>query len=497
MDLNLDALANAIIEEYKQHTGDKKLVENFISSVGESGTYSDVYKLAKKAGLNLEQAIINQWTFEADEVYFGTMKELLKKTTGPMHDDIAKACHFIQDNMNKAAGVKLKSQLAQLNEYDLGDIAERMKNQGITKLSGELQTLGCKMVDDNQQANMELQTSVGFEIVVSRKYDSIGLRSGTKYAERCKICVGLEGTHQFRSTKEARKSGVFARHPGCGCIIDYTSKKTGRTDYNIQNYHKAKISEEMQTSEKLKSEKHRVANIKRSATMKQKWASRKEEVEHNLETLQKRGLYNQNRQIVFDKNQVKTVNRLTISKTHLAIDSKYGMYVSENSNLKLFGLRNIEKSIENSLQKLGLEAIDDFPAIFVLPVSEMGTGTFAAYNPVKNEMYLSELIGNKAETKKQQALMGFAKPNDPSSSTFHEFIHWKTAKEYRATGNKILKNNFKNYLQSINNNAKIILEQIGILNQEQATKISRYAGDMFSIGKYDETLTEYLVGRRQ
>lgn len=239
MDLNLDALANAIIEEYKQHTGDKKLVENFISSVGESGTYSDVYKLAKKAGLNLEQAIINQWTFEADEVYFGTMKELLKKTTGPMHDDIAKACHFIQDNMNKATGVKLKSQLAPLNEYDLGDIAERMKNQGITKLSGELQTLGCKMVDDNQQANMELQTSVGFEIVVSRKYDSIGLRSGTKYAERCKICVGLEGTHQFKYTREARSSGVFARHPGCGCVIDYYSKRTGTVTRGVQNYNTA------------------------------------------------------------------------------------------------------------------------------------------------------------------------------------------------------------------------------------------------------------------
>lgn len=239
MDLNLDTLANAIIEEYKQHTGDEKLVESFISSVGTSGTYSDVYKLAKKAGLNLEQAIINQWTFEADEVYFGTMKELLKKTAGPMHDDIARACQFIQDNMNKAAGIKLKSQFAPLNEYDLGDIADRMKNQGITKLSGELQTLGCKMVDDNQQSNMELQTSVGFEIVVSRKYDSIGLRSGTKYAERCKICVGLEGTHQFKSTREARSSGVFARHPGCGCVIDYYSKRTGTVTRGVQNYNTA------------------------------------------------------------------------------------------------------------------------------------------------------------------------------------------------------------------------------------------------------------------
>ena len=106
MDLNLDALANAIIEEYKRRTGDEKLVESFISSVEASGTYSDVYKLAKKAGLNLEQTIIDKWTFGADEVYFSTMKDLLKKTAGPMHDDIARACLFIQDKMNKAAGIK-------------------------------------------------------------------------------------------------------------------------------------------------------------------------------------------------------------------------------------------------------------------------------------------------------------------------------------------------------------------------------------------------------
>lgn len=240
MTLDLATLINTIIEEYKRRTGDEKLVEEFIEKVGKSGTYADVYALAKKAGLSLENAIIDTWTFDKNEVYFETMKQLLLKVTGPMHDDIAKACKHIQESMNAASGFKLKPQISEINGYDIDDIADRMKNQGITRIMGELQTLGCKIVDDTEQANMDMLTSSGYEIKIVRTYDDVGLTTGAGKKKDCQFCLDLEGEHEFYSTREARYSGVFSRHPKCGCTIDYTSKKTGKTDYNIQNFHSAK-----------------------------------------------------------------------------------------------------------------------------------------------------------------------------------------------------------------------------------------------------------------
>lgn len=248
MDRNLNALANAIIEEYNKRIEADTQIKSLMYKAIEEKSFQKVYTIAKRAGLNLETALINQWSFSEDEVFFDTMKNLLSQIVAPMHEDIGKTCAAIQTKMNSAAKIKLKAQTTPINEYDLGDIAARMKNKGITQISGELQTLGCKMVDDNQQANMELQTSVGYEIVVTRKYDSIGLRRGTKYSERCKVCVGLEGSHQFRSTREARNSGVFARHPGCGCVIDYYSKRTGTVTKGVQNYNTAKISHNKQNN---------------------------------------------------------------------------------------------------------------------------------------------------------------------------------------------------------------------------------------------------------
>lgn len=474
----LSALADTIIEEYRRRTGNEEMVASFIEKVGKSGTYSDVYGLAKKAGLNLETAIINAWEY-GDEVYFDTMKDLLKKVSGPMYEDIATACEYIQTNMNDATQVKLKAQRSTINDFDLGDIAARMKNKKITDISGEMQTLGCKMVDDNEQANMDLLTNVGFEIIVTRRYDDIGLRRWTKYSEKCKFCEEREGTHRFKTTKEARNSGVFARHPGCSCSIDYSTVKPKKIEQDVHNTKEAIRSEEQEQSRK--------AEVKKNLKNLEQADKEKRLSNENV---------NQERQINIDKNNVKEVNRATNVKAYLAIDSKYQVYVSETSNLKEKGLRNIEKTIDYSLKKVSANGKSGLPQVYVLSKHEMGNNTFAAYNAVKNEMYLSEVIGNKAKTIELQKMYGFANPGNSSSTTCHEFIHWESANEYRKAGNTISNDNIKNYLQMLNTRGRIKLAQKGIVSPEQAYSISKYAGDSYNAGMFDETLTEYLVGRR-
>lgn len=519
MDLNLDALSNAIIEEYKRRTGDEKLVEEFIASVGEQGTYSDVYKLAKKAGLNLEQAIINQWTFDAGEVYFGTLKELLKKTTGPMHDDIAKACLFIQDKMNKAAGIKLKSQFAPINEYDLGDIAERMKNQGITKLMGELQTLSCKMVDDNQQANMELQTSAGYEIFVSRTYDEIGLTTGAGKKKDCEFCINLEGSYEFKNTREARKSGVFARHPKCGCVIDYTSKRTGRTDYNIQNFHKAKTTlGEIQNYEVLKREKQRAANAKRSNTMTQKWADRKAEVAYNLERLQKsQEFYGspKGREVMRNLNRanmnymsnsfkpqygkgikLSVVNGKTVDiNLEKVKNSKFDIWIQEDARRKDMAVKYLEKHLAMVQSELNLV---DIPTVRIIDFEMyVGNNAIASYDWEKKELYWnSKYVTENSVQKFLNKTPGFFASTEINSPIRHELGH----RFYEETINLLAKNSNISYYDAKN---QIDFKLLKFIQTEKnadiwlAENVSMYAARGYSGNKLTEVVAEALASMNE
>lgn len=90
------------------------------------------------------------------------------------------------------------------------------------------------MSDDALKYNAENASGVGLEVRVSRTYDGVGLSNGRV----CQWCKDRECTDVTLS--EAYRIGVFQRHDGCECIIEYVSTrgkrtyqtgKSGRTDW--------------------------------------------------------------------------------------------------------------------------------------------------------------------------------------------------------------------------------------------------------------------------
>lgn len=206
----------------------------------------------------------------------------------------------------------------------------------------------------------------------------------------------------------------------------------------------------------------------------------------------RRRLEEQKRQLSFDKSNSETRRRVTEFTAFKAKESRYGIYVSENANRKTQNLSNIEKVLDTALDKLGIKEKEQIPRIFVLAQEEMGTDTFAAYNAVKNELYLSDTNGNKKKNILIQRLMGFADAESPDSTVRHELIHWRDAEKYRKTGAIESVEEYKQYLQHLRKDCKIKLDKAGI-TAENVALISNYAAESYARGKYDEVYTEYRV----
>ena len=76
-----------------------------------------------------------------------------------------------------------------------------------------------KFYDDFQMENAKLRDELGLETTVVRVYDGVGLKGGS---EPCEWCISREGVY---SCADAMDNGVFERHPGCGCTIEYHTSK--------------------------------------------------------------------------------------------------------------------------------------------------------------------------------------------------------------------------------------------------------------------------------
>lgn len=106
------------------------------------------------------------------------------------------------------------------------------------KMVTSLMTLAIASTDDSIQENVRNASGVGLEVKVRRIYDGVGVHDGK---DPCYWCIERCGTF---TVDEAYYHGVFQRHDGCGCTIEYTSKKGVRTYQTGKSSPKNWLSEE-------------------------------------------------------------------------------------------------------------------------------------------------------------------------------------------------------------------------------------------------------------
>lgn len=183
---------------------------------------------AKGTGDELAMALYTSGTGNMSQ---DELTELLTACLRQNHGDVARVCRRVQRLINDNAGLAIGVLVPEYDSATAARIAEELA--GSLARNGEisldqLRNLVTKesqgVVDDSIKRNFEAADNMGLSVKITRRYDEVGLREGTKWAERCEWCLAREGV--WDSVAEAREAGAFERHPGCGCVITYEVHKT-------------------------------------------------------------------------------------------------------------------------------------------------------------------------------------------------------------------------------------------------------------------------------
>lgn len=187
-----------------------------------TATYQEAGQFASMSGehignilvKNLEEAFHNGITVEE-------AMELIPPPLRKNQEYVSNVTARIQKTLNDKAGVGLKPVPGMMDDAKVAEFAENVANgYSREQILKECENISRKIVDDAAQKNAAVHDRVGMRVLVTREYDDVGVHDGKDQCQWCLDRCGVDMTYE-----EAYAKGAFERHPGCGCIITYTSKK--------------------------------------------------------------------------------------------------------------------------------------------------------------------------------------------------------------------------------------------------------------------------------
>jgi hypothetical protein len=208
---------------------DKEVARFYARCRDGTATYKDAYAFADKTGKMMTQSIRDRILAEYPN---GIPPEAIDEIVPPALREQCKmvlaGSEQVQGIVNKKAKIGLSPVDIDLDEDRILGLAEHFKESGITDEALELITnLSKSNVDETIRENAEFQNDSGLAVTVRRVYDDVGVNHRK---EPCQWCLDRCGENVPYST--AVDMGMFERHPGCGCRIEYHTAKGTKVQSN-------------------------------------------------------------------------------------------------------------------------------------------------------------------------------------------------------------------------------------------------------------------------
>lgn len=232
---------------FLEHVQKNSEVQKLMKAVGNgTATYAEALEYSSLLSKLLVES--------ASEIYPKDSQKVLEMLKNSQYcknyfNHVDKYLYDLQSSLNKDRGLGMKPvKMVKYNQLlDQSVSSSDDYKADIEKYKSKAELSANKHVDTYQQYNAKTQAKAGYKVTVSRTYDGVGLsdkRSCTWCLERAKSNVPYD---------EAFKNGMFQRHEGCHCIIEYnnngeksyqTSKGGGKSFQKRQDFIKhSKIPE--------------------------------------------------------------------------------------------------------------------------------------------------------------------------------------------------------------------------------------------------------------
>lgn len=189
-------------------------------------TYRDVEAYAKGTGRELADAL--QKFAELESLSEEELFEVLDICLQTNHADVVKVAKKVQQRIYDAADIGIGVLEPDYDREAIKVLTESLIDgrESFDNLKNLVIKESLKNSDNMIIENSKAAGNMGLKTRIIRKYDGVGLRNGTKYAEPCEWCLARQG--EWDDYGEAMAAGAFERHPGCGCYISYEVGKTRR-----------------------------------------------------------------------------------------------------------------------------------------------------------------------------------------------------------------------------------------------------------------------------
>ena len=202
---------------FLEHVQKNSEVQKLMKAVG-SGTAT--YAEALEYSSLLSKLLVES----ASEIYPEDSQKVLEMLKNSQYcknyfNHVDKYLYDLQSSLNKDSGLGMKPvKMVKYNQLlDQSVSSSDDYEADIEKYKSKAELSANKHVDTYQQYNAKTQAKAGYKVTVSRTYDRVGLsdkRACTWCLERAKSNVPYD---------EAFKNGMFQRHEGCHCIIEYNN----------------------------------------------------------------------------------------------------------------------------------------------------------------------------------------------------------------------------------------------------------------------------------
>lgn len=185
-------------------------------------SYKDASDFAREASRVLCDVLklyMDQSTVTPDEAI-----QIFSAAMRQNYSSIVRICEQAQNKMYADAGVGLNAIAPEFNAEKVRSLATVIADtENVTNdyINGLVTNNMLGVVDEAMRINAEACENTGLTVHITRRYDDVGLHGGK---DVCKWCMDRVG--EWDNYREAYSAGVFQRHPGCGCMIEYHVGKT-------------------------------------------------------------------------------------------------------------------------------------------------------------------------------------------------------------------------------------------------------------------------------
>lgn len=218
-------------------------------------SYKDVNDYAIEVGEILSGVFEKHVTSDIlpdGRMYFNIANRIMNPTMKKNHELITGYASDVQYQLNNDAGIKIQSQVPEVNQERIDGIVNRVSSESDFEkikwiLDEPIVNFSQSIVDDTIKINAEFHGKAGLSPKITR------IVSGHS---PCEWCRSLAGTYNYADAPD----DVYRRHERCRCTVDYNPGDGKRQNVWTKEWNESQLEEKIaQRNQMIETDEHREA----------------------------------------------------------------------------------------------------------------------------------------------------------------------------------------------------------------------------------------------